>query len=185
MKQSWLVSVPVGVALLVSITFSPLIGARPAQALPPDQVARGEAVFNAACLECHGPESTNLDAPLLARPNSLRRFPDAAAAYGFISTEMPGETPGSLTPEEYWDVLAFLLAQSDISTGDVPLGPDNAVGLPTRAAGSTRGPGTGAPSASPSPEDLVEEAPAEDLPAEEAPAEDPPAEPEGEPVPAP
>ena len=63
MKHSRLVWVPVGVALVVSIMFSPLMGVRSAQALPPEQVARGEAVFNAACLECHGPDSTNLDAP--------------------------------------------------------------------------------------------------------------------------
>ncbi len=165
MKQSQLVRMSVGLALLGSGTFSPLLGARPVQAIPPDQVARGQDVFNAACAECHGPDSTNLDAPLLLRSNSLRRFPDAAAAYRFISTEMPSETPGSLPPEQYWDVLAFLLTQSGISTGDVPLGPENAATVPAREGGSRRPAGSGAP-------------------AEAPPAEAPPAEnPEGEPAP--
>lgn len=169
MKHSRLVGMSVGLALLGSVSFSPLLGARLAQAIPPDQVARGQDVFNAACAECHGPDSTNLDAPLLLRPNSLRRFPDAAAAYRFISTEMPGETPGSLPPEQYWDVVAFLLTQSGISTGDVPLGPENAPATPAREGGSRRPAGSGAPAVPP---------------ADAPPTDAPPAEqPEGEPAP--
>jgi mono/diheme cytochrome c family protein len=161
--QSRLVWMSVGLALLGSVTFSSVFGARSAQAVPPDQVARGEAVFNAACAECHGPGSENLDAPLLLRNDSLRRFPNAAAAHRFISTEMPSETPGSLTPEEYWDVLAFLLTQSGISTGETALGPDNAATVPARGEGSRRTPGSGAPAGAP--------------PAEAPPAEKPEVEP--------
>lgn len=147
--QSRLVWTSLGLALLGSVTFSSVFGARPAQAIPPDQVARGEAVFNTACMECHGPGSTNLDAPLLLRDNSLRRFPNAASAYRYISTEMPGDKPATLTPEEYWDVLAFLLTQSGISTGETALGPENAANVPARSGGSRQAPGAGAPAGAP------------------------------------
>jgi hypothetical protein len=129
--------------------------AAPASAFPPDQVARGEGVWNRVCVECHGPDSTNLDAPLLLRPDSLRRFPHAAAAHKYISESMPSETPGSLTQEEYWDVIAFLLTQNGISGGETLLGPETAASIPTRAQGGTRGPaaGAGAPAApAPKPE---------------------------------
>jgi mono/diheme cytochrome c family protein len=160
-----------GTVLLLSVTLSPLAGVRSARAFPPDQVARGEAVFNAICLECHGPDSTNLDAPLLLRPDSLRRFPNAAAAHAFVSREMPSESPGSLTPDEYWDVVAFLLAQSGIGAGDAPLGPETAAATPTRGQGGTRGPGAGS-----SPPAAPPEAP----PAQDTPAAEPPAPDEGE-----
>lgn len=144
----------------------------PANAFPPDQVARGEGVWNRVCVECHGPDSTNVDAPLLLRPDSLRRFPHAAAAYKYISESMPSETPGTLTQEEYWDVIAFLLAQQGIAGSEAPLGPETAASVPTRAQGGGRGAGAGASPAA---------APAEAAPKPEG--ETPPAEGEGAPAP--
>ena len=152
------------------------VGVQPARAFPPDQVTRGEGVWNRVCAECHGPDSTNLDAPLLLQPDSLRRFPHAAAAFKFVSESMPSETPGSLTQEEYWDVIAFLLANNGIGERDAPLGPDTAAAIPTRAQSSTRGPGAGS------------RAPAAEPAAKPEGAEPPPegeAKPEGEEAPAP
>jgi mono/diheme cytochrome c family protein len=138
LKQAQVGAVAAGMLVLTAS-----IGAQPARAFPPDQVTRGEAVWNRVCAECHGPDSTNLDAPLLLQPDSLRRFPHAAAAFKYVSESMPSETPGSLTQEEYWDVIAFLLANNGIGTGDAPLGPDTAAAIPTRGQGGSRGPGAG------------------------------------------
>jgi hypothetical protein len=131
--------------LIGSVAVSTILGAQPARAFPPDQVARGEAVWNRVCAECHGPDSTDPDAPLLLRPDSLRRFPNAAAAHKYISESMPNSEPGALPAEEYWDVLAFLLAHNGVGEGDAALGPDTAGGIPTRAQGGSQGPATGAP----------------------------------------
>ncbi len=162
MGLSRLMRTPLGLAVAGLLTASAVVGVTPAQAFPPDQVARGEGVWNRVCVECHGPDSTNLDAPLLLRQDSLRRFPTAAAAHKYVSESMPSENPGTLTSEEYWDVLAFLLMQSNISGGDAPLGPETAGSIPTRA-------GAGAPKPAGAPA------------APEQPAGDPPpAEPEGE-----
>ncbi|MCC7366875.1 MAG: c-type cytochrome [Chloroflexi bacterium] len=139
------------------------IGAQPARAFPPDQVSRGEGVWNRICSECHGPDSTNVDAPLLLRPDSLRRFPNAAAAHKYVSESMPNETPGSLAQEEYWDVIAYLLASYGVGEGDAPLGPETAANVPTRAGGTR-----GAPAAKPAGEPAAK------------PSGDPAAQPEGE-----
>ena len=157
----------IGISAVGLMLASAVFGAPTVQAFPPDQVTRGEAVFNHACAECHGPDSTDPEAPLLLRPDSLRRFPNAAAAHKFISTEMPSDTPGTLAPEEYWDVVAYLLTQSGINGGDAPLGPDTAASIATRSAGSTRG------------------APAPKPETPPAAPETPPAEGEGTPPPAP
>jgi mono/diheme cytochrome c family protein len=143
---TWLKRAQLGVVAAGLFALTATTGVQPAQAFPPDQVERGAAVWNNVCAQCHGPDSTNEDAPLLLRPDSLRRFPHAAAAFKYVSESMPSETPGSLTQEEYWDVLAFLLANNGVSEGDSPLGPDTAAGVPTRA-GAARPAGAGAPSA--------------------------------------
>ena len=143
------------------------ISAQPARAVPPDQVQRGQDVWNRVCAECHGPDSNNPDAPLLLRQDSLRRFPNAAAAVKYISEKMPEENPGSLAPEEYWDVLAFVLANQGLAEGDAVLGPDTAGNVPTRAGGR------GAPAAKPAGDPAAK------------PAGDPAAKPEGEGTPAP
>jgi hypothetical protein len=152
--------------LLGSLVVSMVVGVQPARAFPPEQVARGEEVWNRVCAECHGPDSTDPEAPLLLRPDSLRRFPTAAAAFNFTRENMPGNAAGSLAEQEYWDVLAFLLANNGVGAGDAPLGPETAGGMPTRAQGGSRGPGSGAPPAA-----KPESPPAEDTPTDQPPAE--------------
>ena len=106
------------------------LSATPAGAYPPDQLTRGEAVWNTVCAECHGPSSTDPDAPLLLTPGSLKSFPHAAAAFQYARDSMPVDAPGSLDEQEYWDVMAFILQQQGIDR-DVQLGPDTAGDVPT------------------------------------------------------
>ncbi|MCC6176818.1 MAG: cytochrome c [Chloroflexi bacterium] len=127
----------------------------PARAFPPDQLARGQQVWNEVCSTCHGPDSTNADAPRLLEPNSLRHFPTAAAVFGFASVSMPFDNPGSLTDQQYWDVIAWLLTQQGITDGDTPLGPDTAASIPTRlppgaSPGPSPSPGAGDTGSTPS-----------------------------------
>jgi mono/diheme cytochrome c family protein len=117
------------VVLALSALAAPFLAA-PARAYPPDQLARGEAVWNAVCAECHGPSSTDPDAPLLLTPGSLKSFPHAAAAFQYARDSMPVDAPGSLAEQDYWDVMAFILQQQGIDR-DVQLGPDTAGDVPT------------------------------------------------------
>lgn len=41
--------------------------------------------------------------------------------YAFISTKMPANKPGSLEPDEYYDILAFDLKANGVDVGDEKL----------------------------------------------------------------
>jgi cytochrome c5 len=47
--------------------------------------------------------------PALVGPGTLNHFATAADLYYFVSHAMPFQAPGSLKPEEYWAIVAFLL----------------------------------------------------------------------------
>ena len=47
--------------------------------------------------------------PAVIGPGTLTRFATAADLYAFISRAMPFQAPGSLKPDEYWAVTAFLV----------------------------------------------------------------------------
>ena len=123
------------VGALVGLTMLAVGAATPrAEAFPVEQLARGEEVWKSICSRCHGPESDNPDAPLLLRPNAFKTFANGADIFQYVRDSMPGDEPASLAEEQYWDVLAFLLAQQGISNGDAVLGPENAMSVPTTKA---------------------------------------------------
>ena len=120
----------VGTAVLALTALTASFPAASARAYPPDQVARGEGVWNAVCAECHGPAGIDPDAPLLLTPGSLKGYPHAAAAFQYARDSMPSNNPGSLPEQDYWDVIAFILQQQGIDR-DVELGPATAADIPT------------------------------------------------------
>jgi mono/diheme cytochrome c family protein len=102
----------------------------PARAFPDDQLARGEQVWNNVCSSCHGPDSTNLDAPLFTQPGGLANYANAAEAVQYAIENMPNDNPGSLPQQDYYDAMAFILKLQGISGGATPLSPDNAASIP-------------------------------------------------------
>ncbi len=64
--------------------------------------------------------------PRLIGPGALDKFPDAAALYGFVSVSMPFQRPASLTSQQYYQIVAFLLRQNGIWNGATPLDASNA-----------------------------------------------------------
>jgi hypothetical protein len=53
-------------------------------------------------------------------------FKDASVLFAFISTAMPWHKPGSLEPEVYWRLTAYLLRENGYENPYQELGPDNA-----------------------------------------------------------
>ncbi len=53
----------------------------------------------------------------------------ARGLFEFTSAAMPQNTPGSLKEQEYWDILAHVLAVAGIAAPGVPLGPETAEGV--------------------------------------------------------
>src|SRR3712207_6193730 len=75
MRAGRRVSVALATMALGALAVGFTTTAIPALAYPPEQIARGERVWNDVCSECHGPGSTVEDAPLLLTPGSLKSFP--------------------------------------------------------------------------------------------------------------
>ena len=122
--------IAIGASVLTLSALAASFTAAPAGAYPPEQLARGENVWNNVCAGCHGPNGTDPDAPLLLPLGSLKNYPHAAAAFQYARDSMPSDNPASLPEQDYWDVLAYILYQQGIDR-DVDLGPATAGDIAT------------------------------------------------------
>lgn len=75
---------------------------------------------------CHGarhpPEGFTFPknfAPALVGANTLTKYENAQDLFDFISARMPYQAPGSLTREEYWQLVALLLHRRGIDIAEV------------------------------------------------------------------
>lgn len=92
------------------------------------QAKRGEAVYKEQCAACHG---DNLEGsgpmPPLAGKDFLANWEGKPVADVFDKTQssMPATAPGSMTPEQTADVVAYMLAAGKYPAGSADL-PDKA-----------------------------------------------------------
>ena len=86
------------------------------------QAARGQDVYAGMCKSCHAAVTHTG----VAFEKSWNGHP-LSELFGFISTRMPKNEPGSLAPEEYVDVLAYLLKLNQMPAGAAELPPDTTV----------------------------------------------------------
>lgn len=82
-----------------------------------EQAERGQNSYETRCGICHGEDIVGV----------FMGYPDAAQFYGFVSVEMPASAPGSLAPQMYADIIAYLLSANGFATGPQELLPDPAV----------------------------------------------------------
>jgi mono/diheme cytochrome c family protein len=86
------------------------------------QAAQGAALYARQCTACHGAKLEGGAGPALTgssfRQLAAGQHLTAAALLDRISTTMPMTAPGSLKPEEYAALAAFLLQQSGYPAGD-------------------------------------------------------------------
>lgn len=85
------------------------------------QAARGERTYMNICVTCH-------PAGAYAVPEFRQKWNNAPLSqlFDFISDTMPKNEPGSLTPEEYADALAFILRINKAPAGKTELPADAA-----------------------------------------------------------
>ena len=97
------------------------------------QAARGRQIYAGACALCHGrrlngaPDDPDMvSTPPLARARFLRQWAgrSLAALVAYTRLTMPEDNPGSLTEQEYVDVVAYLLSMSRMPAGDDELPSD-------------------------------------------------------------
>ena len=97
------------------------------------QAERGQRTYLAYCASCHsddlgGGGTFRGDAvPGLRREALLDGWPELNAFYEAFRRAMPADDPGSLSPQEYVDILAYLLAENGWRAGAIELKPDAAL----------------------------------------------------------
>jgi polar amino acid transport system substrate-binding protein len=114
--------------LITAVCLSPL--AASAQAAKPaiytaDQAQAGAAVYAQACAACHGSQLEGVAAPALKG----QAFSDMATAQNLtadalldvVADTMPQSDPGSLKPEDYNAVVAYILQQNGYPAGNAAL----------------------------------------------------------------
>jgi len=85
-----------------------------------EQAARGRDTYAMQCKSCHTPASHT--GATFAQWWDRKPLSEL---YQFVMTRMPKNEPGSLAPEEYIEVVAYLLKLNDMPTGSVELPADS------------------------------------------------------------
>ncbi len=119
MRRSLSLAVPLSLVVLVA---APVAAQAPAATGPytADQASRGEAVYRRECGECHSvKDHSNEDFRFSWNGRS------ALELFENIRNTMPEETPGSLTRQEYADIVAYLMKANGMPSGPRPLAPDS------------------------------------------------------------
>jgi mono/diheme cytochrome c family protein len=85
------------------------------------QAVRGKDIYAGNCRSCHTPE-THTGATF----NAIWNKRSLAELYSYIRERMPKNEPGSLSDQEYADVLAYVLKMNKMPAGRAELAPDSA-----------------------------------------------------------
>jgi mono/diheme cytochrome c family protein len=88
------------------------------------QAHAGVAVYAHSCLQCHGADLQGTAGPAVAGTAFLKTAKFDGWTLADVRTtvfeNMPFSNPGSLTPKQYANVMAFLLASSCYPAGPKP-----------------------------------------------------------------
>lgn len=88
------------------------------------QATRGGEIFASRCSGCHGAQLQGGMGPQLNPINEAWHGMSLAALYRFVSQNMPFGAPGSIEPQQYADVISYVLSQNGFPTGEEELPPD-------------------------------------------------------------
>ena len=91
-----------------------------------DQVQRGSASFNTSCVRCHAFDPQGVPFRMSGDAFWNNWADDSLdVLYGRIRTNMPNNAPGSLAPQVYADIVAFILSVNGVPAGgDAELTPE-------------------------------------------------------------
>ena len=91
------------------------------------QASRGADFYTSTCARCHGDDLEGIErASALAGATFTQRWDGATLKKLFERLEeMPPDNPAArLTPQQYIDLLAFLLSANNVPAGSTPLAMD-------------------------------------------------------------
>src|SRR5262249_10572627 len=92
------------------------------------QAKRGELTYESHCEQCHGRALGGREAPALSGAAVSRQWMEDTvnSLFDKIRRTMPADSAGSLTPNEYVDVVAYILQANGFPEGSEELVPDPA-----------------------------------------------------------
>ena len=113
----------IALSVTAIIVLSTSAQAKSAGAYTSAQAASGATVYGQSCAQCHGARLQGQSGPPLSGQTFSQAYAAGTAAllYDFISRQMPLNTPGSLSQQQYLDVTAFVLSRNGLLAGDTPL----------------------------------------------------------------
>jgi mono/diheme cytochrome c family protein len=81
----------------------------------------GQSVFSVSCAKCHGNTGQGGSGPaLIGQGNSLSKYNTAQGLFNFMSSAMPLDAPGTLTHEQYLELLSYILVNNGVmQSGDM------------------------------------------------------------------
>ena len=92
------------------------------------QAEQGQAVYDEQCVSCHGPVTAFVPemAALLADHTFRNRWRGRSLGEMFelIRDTMPQDAPGSLSPQQSAELVAYILSGNRLPTGDLALTDD-------------------------------------------------------------
>jgi cytochrome c len=113
------------------------------------QVAQGSEVYAESCALCHGANLQGLSAPALTGAGFGHSHLNGAQLRSVVTQSMPLTAPGSLKPEDYAAVMAFLLSYDCVQASGDGQQPFPTMDLPAlqqvTLGATTCGPGSAGP----------------------------------------
>jgi len=87
------------------------------------QAAAGATLYSANCSACHGADLRGPAGPALIGDAFTSQWTGEPAydPYSMLTKNMPVTAPGSLKPDEYLAIMAYILQQNKYPAGPAPL----------------------------------------------------------------
>lgn len=91
----------------------------------------GKTVFARRCSICHGDQGQGGSGPVVIGASAdLIKYKTAQGLLDYIDGAMPANAPGSLSQQEYQQVLAFLMVQNNYTTASTTFDTNKLTDLP-------------------------------------------------------
>jgi mono/diheme cytochrome c family protein len=121
-RRFWLAVCMLAAPTVAAQTQAPPIPSTRAGVYTAAQAERGRMTYAGLCRSCHTPAShTGVTFEKWWKGRTLGDL------FGFMTAQMPKNDPGSLSPEQYTEVIAYLLKMNAMPVGKSELLPDSTV----------------------------------------------------------
>lgn len=91
-----------------------------------DQARKGQTLFYQNCAECHGGNLEGNFGPALGTGDGNVQWDSIGYVWSYMTAHMPVGNSGGLKPDEYLDIMAFIMKSHGHQPGKAMLTPNSA-----------------------------------------------------------